>query len=163
MTGHRISLQVNGYGWTIDVEPRTLLVDALRSECGQLGTHAACEQGACGTCTVLWDGRSVRSCLLFAVQADGAEITTIEGVGSPERLHPLQEALMQNHGVQCGFCTAGVVMSAIELLEAVEMPTRSVIEVWMAGNLCRCTGYSGIVDAIETVASARTASTEESP
>ncbi len=162
MTNHRISLQVNGDDWTIDVEPRTLLVDALRSECRLLGTHAACEQGACGSCTVLLDGHSVRSCLLFAVQAEGAAITTIESVGSPDNLHPLQEALMQNHGLQCGFCTAGVVMTALELVNAIEAPTRRELEAWLSGNLCRCTGYSGIVDAIEMCVSSRAATVEKS-
>lgn len=162
MTNHRISLQVNGDDLTIDVEPRTLLVDALRSECRLLGTHVACEQGACGSCTVLLDGRSVRSCLLFAIQVEGAAITTIESVGSPDNLHPLQEALMQNHGLQCGFCTAGVVMSALELVNSFEAPTRREIEAWLSGNLCRCTGYSGIVDAIEMCISSRAAMVEKS-
>lgn len=156
MTRHTVTARVNGVEHQLTVEPRMLLVDALRSELGLLGTHAACEQGSCGSCTVLLGSRSVRSCLLFAVQADGVEITTIEGVGTPERLHPLQEALSQHHGLQCGYCTPGVVMSGIDLLQRDSAPDREDIEEWMSGNLCRCTGYTGIVDAVEAALASRT-------
>jgi carbon-monoxide dehydrogenase small subunit len=152
MSEHQIVLNVNGTSHTIEVEARTLLCDALRDGVGLLGTHAACEQGVCGSCTVLLDGTSVRSCLMFAVQGQGAELTTIEGVGSVDALHPVQEALSRHHGLQCGFCTAGVVMAGIELLAEHRSLTRHDIEVALSGNLCRCTGYVGIVDALEELA-----------
>lgn len=156
MSKRIVTTVINGIERRLEVEPRTLLVDALRSELGLLGTHAACEQGSCGSCTVLWNGESVRSCLLLAAQAEGVDITTIEGIGTPEQLHPVQEALSQKHGLQCGYCTAGVVLSAIELLGRSGAPSRHEIEAWMSGNLCRCTGYLGIIDAVESALSTLT-------
>jgi carbon-monoxide dehydrogenase small subunit len=149
-----IELEVNGRPVRLDVEPRELLLDVLRTRLGLTGTHAGCEQGACGTCTVLMDGFAVRSCLMFAVQADGKTITTIEGVAPPDRLHPVQQALCEHHGLQCGFCTPGMVLAAIELLQRTPTPTREEVELAMSGNLCRCTGYVAIVDAIEAAAAA---------
>ncbi len=151
MTKH-VTFTVNGDQVDVDLEPRVLLLDVLRDEIGLTGTHAACEQGACGACTVLVDGFGVRSCLMFGVQADGVAITTIEGVGAPGALHPLQAAFHEQHGLQCGFCTPGMVLTAIELLRRNPQPSRDEIEAGMSGNLCRCTGYAGIVDAIEAAA-----------
>jgi aerobic carbon-monoxide dehydrogenase small subunit len=144
----RISISVNERAADVDVEPRRLLADVLREEFGMTSVHAACEQGACGTCTVLLDGEAVRSCLVFAVQADGHRVTTVEGLGSPPRLHPVQEALAANHAVQCGYCTPGMVLAAIDLLRRVPAPTAVQVEEAMAGNICRCTGYVGITDAV---------------
>jgi len=153
MTEH-IEFTVNGEPVELDLEPRTLLLDVLRDELSLTGTHAACEQGACGACTVLLDGIGVRSCLMFGVQAAGTAVTTIEGVGAPGAMHPLQQAFHEQHGLQCGFCTPGMVLTAMELLRRNPHPTREEIEAGMAGNLCRCTGYAGIVDAIEVAANA---------
>lgn len=146
---------VNDRPISIRVEPRTLLLDVLRNDLGLTGAHGACEQGSCGACTVLVDGEAVRSCLLFGVQAEGCRVTTIEGVGEPGALHPIQQALSEHHGLQCGFCTAGVVISAISLLDGNPHPTREAIEAGMSGSLCRCTGYMGIVDAVAAVAAGR--------
>jgi carbon-monoxide dehydrogenase small subunit len=153
MTEH-IEFTVNGEPVELDLEPRTLLLDVLRDELSLTGTHAACEQGACGACTVLLDGIGVRSCLMFGVQAAGTAVTTIEGVGAPGAMHPLQQAFHEQHGLQCGFCTPGMVLTAMELLRRNPHPNREEIEAGMAGNLCRCTGYAGIVDAIEVAANA---------
>lgn len=150
----RIQMTVNDHAHEVDVEPRQLLLDVLRDDLRLTGVHAGCEQGSCGACTILIDGVGVRSCLMFAVQADGASITTIEGVGAPGALHPVQQALAEHHGLQCGFCTPGVVLSAIELLARTSCPARPEIEEAMAGNWCRCTGYIGIIDAIEACAQA---------
>jgi len=147
-----VSFSVNGDDAVVDIEPRTLLLDVLRDELGLTGTHAACEQGACGACTVLVDGVGVRSCLMFGAQAQGTAITTIEGVGAPGALHPLQQAFHEQHGLQCGFCTPGMVLTALELLRRNPQPSRGEIESGMSGNLCRCTGYAGIIDAIEVAA-----------
>ncbi|MAT04170.1 MAG: hypothetical protein CL424_03890 [Acidimicrobiaceae bacterium] len=155
MSTQSVQVIVNGRHRSVDVEPRTLLSDALREELGLLGLHSACEQGVCGSCTVLIDGRSVRSCLTFAVQVADAEVVTIEGVGSADVLHHVQDALSRHHGLQCGYCTPGVVLSAIELLDTLSEPTRNDVEEWMSGNLCRCTGYSGIINAICDVAQSR--------
>jgi carbon-monoxide dehydrogenase small subunit len=152
----RIALTVNGAPRELDVEPRELLVDVLRDRLDLRGVHIACEEGACGTCTVLVDGRGVRSCLMFGVQVAGCEVTTIEGVGTATDLHPIQRALSQHHGLQCGFCTPGVVLSALELLRDVPAPTRAEIEEGMSGSLCRCTGYVPIVDAITALAETAT-------
>jgi len=149
-----VKFSANGNPVEVTVEPRDLLVDVLRGPLGLTGVHAACEQGACGTCTVLVNGVGVRSCLMFAVQAANTDITTVEGVGSAESLHPLQQAFHEQHGLQCGFCTPGMVLSALELLRRNAHPTRDEIERGMSGNLCRCTGYAGIVDAIEAAARA---------
>jgi aerobic-type carbon monoxide dehydrogenase small subunit (CoxS/CutS family) len=148
----KISLALNGESVDVEAEPRESLLDVLRDQLGLTGTHASCEQGSCGVCTVLLDGQSVMSCLVFVPQVEGRTVRTIEGVGHPEALHPLQAALSEYHGLQCGFCTPGVVMSALELLDTVEKPSRVDIERWMSGVLCRCTGYSGIVDAVSAVA-----------
>jgi carbon-monoxide dehydrogenase small subunit len=151
MTEH-VEFSVNGEHVEVDIEPRDLLLDVLRGPLGLTGAHAACEQGACGACTILLDGAGVRSCLMFGVQAAGTAITTIEGVGAPGSLHPLQQAFHEQHGLQCGFCTPGMVLTALELLRRNPNPTRAEIEDGMSGNLCRCTGYAGIVDAIEATA-----------
>jgi carbon-monoxide dehydrogenase small subunit len=149
-----ISLTVNGRAVTLDVEPRRLLVDVLRIDLGLTGAHTGCEHGVCGTCTVLMNGETVRSCITFGVQADGAEITTIEGV-APDfvRLHPVQEAFWEKQGLQCGYCTPGMVLRAIELLEENPNPTRDEVRAGISSNLCRCTGYQFIVDAVLDAAS----------
>ena len=129
------------------------LADFLRQELRLTGTHVGCEHGVCGACTVLVDGRSARSCLMLAVQANGREVTTIEGVApSPTELHPLQQALREHHGLQCGFCTPGVVMTLLEFLKDCPNPTEEEVRIAISGNLCRCTGYQGIVDAVLAVA-----------
>lgn len=143
-----IKFEVNQESVTVTVEPRELLIDVLRDHVGLKGTHAGCEQGSCGSCTVLLNGEGVRSCLLFAVQVEGSSVTTIEGIGTPTSPHPLQQAFSENFGLQCGFCTPGMVLTAIELLDKNPSPTRSEVKDWMSGNLCRCTGYTGIVDSV---------------
>ena len=150
MTAVRFSL--NGEAAEVEVEPRELLLDTLRDRLSATGAHAACEQGACGACTVLVNGASVRSCLMFTVQAAGAEVRTIEGVGSPGALHPIQQALSAHHGLQCGYCTPGMVLTALEMFETDPHPSRDEIVEWMSGNLCRCTGYINIVAALEALA-----------
>jgi carbon-monoxide dehydrogenase small subunit len=149
-----VSFSVNSEAADLELEPRELLVDVLRDRLGLTGTHAGCEQGSCGACTVLVDGVGVRSCLMLGVQVDGRAVTTIEGIGSMERLHPVQAAFVDQHGLQCGFCTPGMVLTALDLLRRNPRPTRDEIERGMSGNLCRCTGYAGIVDAIEAAAAA---------
>jgi aerobic carbon-monoxide dehydrogenase small subunit len=149
-----VPLTVNGTEVTLDVEPRLTLADALRGRLGLTGTHLGCEHGVCGACTVLLDGRAVRSCLTLAVQARDAEVTTIEALGSPGNLHPLQEAFKRHHGLQCGFCTPGFLMSAYELLgdgDGGELDERRV-RAELSGVLCRCTGYRGVVEAVREVA-----------
>jgi carbon-monoxide dehydrogenase small subunit len=145
-----IDVSVNGRRSAASVEPRMTLADFLRDELGLTGTHLGCEHGVCGACTVLMDGRSVRSCLLFAVQADGHEVTTVEGLATSdgEVLHPLQQAFHERHGLQCGFCTAGFLLSAVELLDRNPDPTEGEVRSWLSGNLCRCTGYQNIVEAV---------------
>jgi carbon-monoxide dehydrogenase small subunit len=143
-----ITVRVNGIEYEGQVEPRRLLSDFLREDLGLTGTHVGCEHGICGACTVLVDGRAVRSCLLFAVQVDGAEILTVEGLARGEQLHPLQEAFWEHHGLQCGFCTPGVLMAAYEFLRDNPNPTEREVRENAAGNLCRCTGYEGIVRSI---------------
>ena len=150
-----LSLKVNGEVRAVDVEPRTLLVDFLRDALGLTGTHIGCDTAQCGACTVLLDGRAVKSCNVLAVQAAGAEVTTIEGVTPADgSLHPMQAAFRDHHGLQCGFCTPGMVMSAIDLVSTHPTPNRAEIREALDGNLCRCTGYHNIVTAIE--AGART-------
>ena len=144
----RVRLTVNGRAYEREVEPRLTLADCLRDELGLYGTHVGCEEGACGACTVLLDGRSARSCLLFAVQADGSEITTVEGLAAAGELHPLQLAFRARHGLQCGFCTPGVLLAAYELLSERRNLTDAEIRDGVSGVLCRCTGYQGIVDAV---------------
>jgi aerobic-type carbon monoxide dehydrogenase small subunit (CoxS/CutS family) len=147
-----VEVTVNGRQVREQVEPRFLLSDFLRHVIGLTGTHVGCEHGVCGACTVRLDGVSVRSCLLLAVQADGAEIETVEGLASNGELHPLQEAFRAHHALQCGFCTSGILMAAADLLERNETPTREEIVDMLSGHLCRCTGYEPIVDAILQVA-----------
>lgn len=149
---HTISVTVNGVLEEHDVEPRLLLSDFLRHRLGLTGTHVGCEHGVCGACTILFDEASARSCLMFAVQADGHEITTVEGLGTPEDLHPIQEAFWDAHAVQCGFCTPGILMSLVPFLEEHDDPTEEQIREAISGSLCRCTGYQHIVDAVKLAA-----------
>lgn len=148
MNEHAITVSVNGRAYTATVEPRLLLSDFLRHTLGLTGTHVGCEQGVCGACTVLFDGQAVRSCLLLAVQADGGDIQTVEGLGTPDKLHPLQEAFREAHGLQCGFCTAGILMTLLPFLDENPRPTEAEVRLALSGNLCRCTGYQHIVDAV---------------
>jgi aerobic carbon-monoxide dehydrogenase small subunit len=143
-----ITATINGAKHSATVEPRRSLVDFLRHDLGLVGTHVGCEHGVCGACTVMLDGRTVRSCLLFAAQADGSEVTTIEGIGTDEALHPLQLAFQQHHALQCGFCTPGMILAAIELLRDNAEPSDEEIRVGLSGNLCMCTGYVNIVRAV---------------
>jgi carbon-monoxide dehydrogenase small subunit len=148
-----ITVRVNGRDYAERVPPRLLLSDFLRHHLGLTGTHVGCEHGVCGACTVLLDGAAVRSCLLLAVQTDGAQITTVEGLaGDGERLHPLQEAFREMHGLQCGFCTPGFLLTAVELLRDTPHPDDATIRRELAGNLCRCTGYQNIVRAVRRAA-----------
>jgi carbon-monoxide dehydrogenase small subunit len=144
---HLISAVVNGERHERSVEARLLLSDFLRHELGLTGTHVGCEHGVCGACTVLLDGEAVRSCLLFAVQADGRAIETVEGLGSADRLHPLQQAFREAHALQCGFCTPGILMTLVAFLRERERPSEPEIREALSGHLCRCTGYQHIVDA----------------
>jgi carbon-monoxide dehydrogenase small subunit len=145
---YRIKLEVNGEVVEIEVEGRETLLDVVRERLGLTGTHAGCEQGACGACTVLLGGEAVRSCLVLAVQLNGASVTTIEAIGTPGALHPVQAALQRHHGLQCGFCTPGMVLAAIDLLTHNPAPSEADIRGALAGNLCRCTGYTGVVEAV---------------
>ena len=146
---HRsVKITVNGQTYSKQVEPRRLLSDFLREDLDLRGTHVGCEHGICGACTVLMNGNTVRSCLMFAVQANGAEITTIEGLAKNGELHPLQEGFWENHGLQCGFCTPGFLMSACELLERNSDPTEKEVREGLSGNMCRCTGYQHIVESV---------------
>lgn len=149
----QINVTVNGRSQSAMAEPRKTLADFLREDLFLTGTHLGCEHGVCGSCTVMVNGDAVRSCLMFAVQADGAEITTIEGLASDDgTLHPMQEAFRQHHGLQCGFCTPGFVISAVALLDDVPEPSDDDIREGLSGNLCRCTGYQGILEAVRSVA-----------
>src|SRR5881398_2230354 len=143
-----ISLVVNGSTRELDVEPRRMLVQVLREDLDLTGTHVGCDTSHCGACTVLLDGRAVKSCTMLAVQADGREITTIEGLSEHGRLHPIQEAFKAHHGLQCGFCIPGVVLAALELLRVENAPSEDRIRTAISGNICRCTGYQGIVDSV---------------
>ena len=147
-----ISVTVNGTPHECAVEPRLLLSDFLRQDLGLTGTHVGCEHGVCGACTILCDGQPVRSCLMFAVQADGHEVMTVEGLGTPDNLHPIQEAFRQAHAVQCGFCTPGFLMTLVPFLEENPDPTELEIREAISGNLFRCTGYQHIVDAVKLAA-----------
>ena len=147
-----VRLRVNGGEHRRDIEPRLLLVHFLREVCDLTGTHVGCETGICGACTVLMDGSAVKACTLLAAQADGAEITTIEGLATNGHLHPMQDGFWERHGLQCGFCTPGMIMSGVQLLARNAKPTRAEIADAIRGNLCRCTGYTHIIDAIEDVA-----------
>jgi carbon-monoxide dehydrogenase small subunit len=157
MTKQHITVTVNGEAREADVEPRLLLVHLLRETFGLTGTHVGCDTSHCGACTVHIDGRSAKSCTLLAVQADGAEITTIEGLSSGADLHPLQQAFWDQHGLQCGFCTPGMIMQAAWLLEQNPDPSEGEIREGISGNLCRCTGYVNIVKAIQQAAGTLTA------
>ncbi len=148
----KVSLKVNGVPYEALVEPRTTLVDFLRGELGLTGTHVGCEHGMCGACTVLLDGQAVRSCIMLAVQADGAELMTVEGLSRDGRLHPIQEAFVEEHGLQCGFCTPGFLMSVYELLHESPQPSDEEIMDTLGGNLCRCTGYESIMESVRLAA-----------
>lgn len=147
-----VRIRVNGKLEEREVEPRTLLVHFLRSQCGLTGTHVGCETSLCGACTVLLDGQAVKSCTVLAVQADGCAVTTIEGLAKEGSLHPVQQGFWECHGLQCGYCTPGMILSAVALLERTPKPTREEIAEGLCGNLCRCTGYSHILDAVEHAA-----------
>jgi len=145
-------VKVNGVEYEREVDPKRLLVDFLRDDLELIGTHVGCEHGFCGACTVLLNGRSIRSCLMFAVQADGAEIMTVEGLAGDGKLHPLQEAFQEHHALQCGFCTPGMLIVTYELLKDNPDPTEEEVRLAVAGVLCRCTGYKQIVDAVMAAA-----------
>ena len=152
MNKEHVAVTVNGRRYEREVEPRRLLSDFIREDLRLTGTHVGCEHGVCGTCTVLMNGRTARSCLTFAVQAHEAEITTVEALGTPVDMHPLQEAFWEHHGLQCGFCTPAMLLTAKELLDANPSPSREEIQEAVSSNLCRCTGYQTIVEAVETAA-----------
>jgi carbon-monoxide dehydrogenase small subunit len=158
-----IRLSVNGVRHEDAVEARLLLVHYLRDTLGLTGTHVGCDTSQCGACTVLLDGKSVKACTVLAVQADGAEITTIEGVARDGTMHPVQEAFHQEHGLQCGFCTPGMVMAAIDLLRQTPHPTDEQIRTGLEGNLCRCTGYHNIVKAVKSAAEKMSEAVPEQP
>ncbi len=147
-----VTITVNGRQESREVEGRTLLVQFLREHLNLTGTHVGCDTSQCGACVVHLDGKSVKSCTLLAAQADGGEVTTIEGLASGGELHPMQEAFREHHGLQCGFCTPGMVMSAVDLLKANANPSEKEIREWLEGNICRCTGYHNIVNAIQHAA-----------
>jgi len=147
-----ITTTINGSRITREVEPRLLLSDFLRHDLGLAGTHVGCEHGACGACTVLLDGAPVRSCLIFAVQVDGLSVETVESLGTPDHLHPLQQRFWEAHGLQCGFCTPGILMTLKPFLEQHPDPTEDEIRHALSGNLCRCTGYQNIVKAVRLAA-----------
>ena len=148
----QVSFSVNDKPVSADVEPRTLLVDFLRDELGLTGTHVGCDTSQCGACVVHVDGQSIKSCTLLAVQVNGSAIKTIEGMADGDQLHPLQAAFREEHGLQCGFCTPGMIMSTAELLARNANPSESEIRNWLEGNICRCTGYQNIVKAVQVVA-----------
>jgi aerobic carbon-monoxide dehydrogenase small subunit len=150
-----VSITVNGEPQRHDVEARTLLVQFLRDDCGLTGTKTGCDTSSCGACTVLLDGESVKSCTMLAAQADGAAVTTIEGLAPGPELHPVQRAFQDQHGLQCGFCTAGMVMAAVSLLAEVPNPSERDVRLGLEGNLCRCTGYHNIVQAVLAAAGDR--------
>jgi carbon-monoxide dehydrogenase small subunit len=147
-----ISLTVNGRQYSGRAEPRKLLADFIREDLGLTGTHLGCEHGVCGACTILMNGEPVRSCLLFAVQAEGAELLTVEGLARGEELHPIQDAFWEAHGLQCGFCTPGFLITTLAFLEENPAPTETEIREALSGNLCRCTGYQNIVKAVQIAA-----------
>jgi carbon-monoxide dehydrogenase small subunit len=143
-----VTVTVNDIDYERTIEPRLLLSDFIRHELGLSGTHVGCEQGVCGACTILFDGQPARSCLIFAAQADGHQIRTVEDLGTMDDLHPLQEAFWEAHGLQCGFCTPGILMSVLPFLEANPDPSEEAAKEAIEGNLCRCTGYQHIIDAV---------------
>ena len=149
-----VNMTVNGKAVSLDVEPKALLVQVLRENLGLTGTHVGCDTSQCGACVVHVDGASVKSCTMLAVQAEGATVTTIEGVAANGQLHPMQEAFRDNHGLQCGFCTPGMVMSALDLVSGNANPGETEVREWLEGNICRCTGYQNIVKAIQAGAKA---------
>jgi carbon-monoxide dehydrogenase small subunit len=149
---HEITLTVNGTQYERTVESRLLLSDFIRHELGLTGTHVGCEHGVCGACTVLFDGQPIRSCLMFAVQADGHQITTVESLGTMDDLHPIQEAFREAHALQCGYCTPGFLMTLVPFLAENPDPTEEEIREGISGHLCRCTGYQHIVDAVQIAA-----------
>jgi aerobic carbon-monoxide dehydrogenase small subunit len=149
MTTVPVAFVINGGRVEFRVEPRRTLADAIRDDLGLTGTHLGCEHGVCGACTVLFDGQPARSCLMLAVQAEGAEVTTIEGLAHGDEPHPIQQAMREAHGFQCGFCTPGFLMSAVALVAENPAPTRDQIRAELSGNLCRCTGYQSIIDGVE--------------
>jgi carbon-monoxide dehydrogenase small subunit len=147
-----ITLNINGQDYEVRVEPRRTLVDAIRDDCGQTGTHIGCEHGVCGACTIILDNDAVRACLMFAVQADGKRIRTVEGLADGDNLHPLQSAFIAHHGLQCGFCTPGFLMLATNAIETnPEISDEEILEV-LSSNLCRCTGYQNIIKAVRSAA-----------
>jgi carbon-monoxide dehydrogenase small subunit len=152
MSTHSVSLTVNGEARTIEVEPRRLLVHAIREDLGLTGTHVGCDTSNCGACTVHLDGEAVKSCTILAVQADGSEVTTIEGLGTEGNLHPVQNAFWEEHGLQCGYCTPGMIMASADLLNRIPDPTEEQVRHALEGNLCRCTGYHNIVKAVLSAA-----------
>jgi aerobic-type carbon monoxide dehydrogenase small subunit (CoxS/CutS family) len=159
-----VRMKVNGVTHESEVEPRTTLVDFLRGPLALTGTHVGCEHGVCGACTILVDGRTARSCLMLAVQADGAEITTVEGLATPEGLHPIQQAFVEEHGLQCGFCTPGFMMSLVELLSENPDPSDDEIKDVLGGQICRCTGYQSILKSVHSaIAKLRTAGLAAQP
>lgn len=147
-----VTVEVNGQSVSADVSANLLLVDLLREELRLTGTHVGCDTSQCGACVVHVDGRSVKSCTMLALQADGTKVTTIEGLAEGDTLHPVQSAFREAHGLQCGFCTPGMIMSAVDLLEQNPDPSESEIRTWLKGNICRCTGYQNIVKAIQIAA-----------
>ncbi|MBL8669939.1 MAG: (2Fe-2S)-binding protein [Alphaproteobacteria bacterium] len=149
-----VTITVNGQKRTADVEPRTLLVQLLRENHGLTGTHVGCDTSQCGACVIHVNGKSVKACTMLAVQADGASVTTIEGLADGATLHPMQEAFRDNHGLQCGFCTPGMVMSAVDLVQHNADPSEQEIRDWLEGNICRCTGYHNIVKSVKAGAAA---------
>ncbi len=153
----QVSMTVNGKSYTRDVEPRMLLVDFIRESIGLTGTNIGCDTSQCGACTIHMDGMSVKSCTAFAVQADGAEITTIEGLANGSELHPMQQAFWDNHGLQCGYCTPGMIMAATKLVENNANLDEAAIRHGLEGNICRCTGYSNIVKSVQQAAEAMAA------
>ena len=156
-----VSMTVNGKAVSKDVEPRTLLVQYIRENLGLTGTHVGCDTSQCGACVVHVDGKSVKACTVLAAQADGAQVTTIEGLaGADGTLHPVQEAFREHHGLQCGFCTPGMVMSAVDLLQTNPNPSETEVRDWLEGNICRCTGYHNIVKAILSAAGQMPAAAE---
>jgi len=149
-----VELVVNGEPRSLSVEPRTLLVHALREGLGLTGAHVGCDTSQCGACTVLLDGRAVKSCTMLALQAEGSELTTIEGLGAAGELHPIQQAFVEHHGLQCGFCTPGIILTAVDLLSRDADPSDQTIRHALRGNLCRCTGYQSIVESIRAAGAA---------
>ena len=152
MSKHTVNVEINGLNITREVDSRMLLIHFLREELQMTGTHIGCDTSSCGACTVLMDGRSIKSCTLFTVQANGKSLTTIEGLENGGKLHPLQEGFHEEHGLQCGFCTPGMIMRAVEILEKNPNPTEEEIRWGISGNLCRCTGYVNIVKSVQYAA-----------